>query len=258
MRFGVCAGLDKAALLAQAGYDYIELSASGELVPDEDDASWAVHRAAIEAAPLPAETFNLFLRGLKVTGSEADPTRLEPYVHTALARAAQVGAKLIVFGSGGARRIPEGYPHEQARADILRFLGFCADASDKTGVVVVTEPLNQAECNILTSIAEGAEYVRAIGRPGVRNLADTYHMEKDNEPLAAIVQDADVLFHAHTADTGRFAPGTGTYDHVAMFRAFREAGYDSRLSVECSWKDFPTEVEAALTHLKNAYQQANN
>jgi sugar phosphate isomerase/epimerase len=256
MRFGVCAGVNKASQIAEAGYDYIELSVAGDLVPDENEAAWAEKRRVIEAMPLPPEAFNSFVRTGKIVGPDADPARLERYAHTALARAAQVGGKVIVFGSGGARQVPEGYDRNLAEEEIVRFLHYCADASEKTGVVVVIEPLNAGECNIINSVAEGAHYVRRVNRSGARNLADTYHMEKDGEPLEAIVTDGDVLAHAHTADTDRFAPGTGNYDHAAMFRAFKTAGYDARLSIECSWKDFGAELGPALAHLKRAYGEA--
>jgi sugar phosphate isomerase/epimerase len=67
-----------------------------------------------------------------------------------------------------------------------------------------------------------------------------------------------VLAHTHTADTGRFAPGTGTYDHLAFFRALREANYDARLSVECTWRDFASEIGPALAHLRTAYASATS
>ncbi len=257
MRFGVCTGINRAQQLADAGYDYIELSVAGDLVPDEDDTAWAEKRKTIEAMPLAPEAFNSFVRTGKIVGPDADPSRLERYAHTALARAAQVGGKIIVFGSGGARQVPEGHDRALAEEEIVRFLHYCADAFEKTGVVVVVEPLNIGECNIINTVAEGAHYVRRVNRPGVRNLADTYHMEKDGEPLEAIITDGDVLAHAHTADTGRLAPATGTYDHVAMFRAFKTAGYDARLSAECSWKDFEEELGPALEHLKKAYAAAS-
>ena len=128
-----------------------------------------------------------------------------------------------------------GYGREAADADLLRFLGYCADAHEKTGVVVVIEPLSYAECNILNTVDEGADMARRINRPGVRALADTYHMEANGESLASIVAAADVLAHAHTADTGRFAPGTGDYDHAALFsgparRPLRRPSFPSRVS----------------------------
>jgi sugar phosphate isomerase/epimerase len=256
MRFGVCANIQQARLLTEAGYYYIELGAASDLIPDEDEAAWTVKRRALEAMPLLPETYNSFVRTGKIVGPEADAARLRRYVERALSRAAEVGGKVIVFGSGGARNLPDGFPREQAERQISDFLGYCADASDRTGVLVAIEPLRRAESNILNLVSEGAALARQIARPGVRNLADTYHMEAENEPLSAIVESADVLAHTHTADTGRFAPGTGSYDHAAFFRALRAAGYDSRLSIECTWKNFAEEIGPALAHLKSAHAAA--
>lgn len=259
MRFGVCAGADKAESLARFGYDYIELSAAGDLAPDDpDEAAWSERRRQIDDLPLRPEAFNSFVRTGKIVGPDADPERLERYVHTALTRAAQVGGKIIVFGSGGARNVPDNFSRETARGQILDFLGWCTDAHERSGVIVVVEPLNKSESNILNTVGEGAEYVRALNRPGVRNLADTYHMEKDGESLSAIENSRDVLAHVHTADTGRNAPGTGVYDHAALFRTLARAGYDSRLSVECSWNNFEREAEAALVHLRRARAKASD
>ena len=257
MRFGVCTGSDKAPAVAAAGWDYLELGAASELIPEADEATWAAKRAQLLALPLVPEAFNLFVpRHLRITGPEADFAGLERYVPTALARAAEVGGKVIVFGSAGARNVPEGFPHPEAEAQLLRFLGLCADASEKTGVIVAIEPLNTGESNIIHRVEEGARLARRINRPGVRNLADTFHMEHNSEPLEAIIASGDVLVHAHTADTSRKAPGTGVYDHVALFRAFQAAGYDARLSIECSFTDFASELETALAHLKQAYAEA--
>lgn len=257
MRFGVCAGIDSAGIAAEAGCDYIELSAAGDLMPDATDAEWAEKRRAIEQLPLRPEAFNSFVRTGKIVGPEADPARLRRYVETALTRAAQVGGAIIVFGSGGARSIPDGFPKEEAEKQLREFLLTCADASDRTGVIVAIEPLQRGECNFLNLVSDGAKRAREIGRAGVQNLADTFHIECENEPLSAIVESADVLAHTHTADTGRYAPGTGTYDHLAFFRALKEARYDARLSIECTWRDFASEIGPALQHLRNRHAEAN-
>ena len=252
MRFGVCAAPEQADLLAQAGYDYLEASVAGDLIPEEGEAAWAEKRRLLLALPLRAEAFNSFVRSGKVVGPEADPVRLRRYVDTALLRAAEVGGQVIVFGSGGARQIPDGFPQAQADAQLREFLSFCADASDRSGVVVVIEPLARSECNSVNLVSEGAAWARSVGRVGVRALADTYHMEQESEPVSAIVAAGDVLAHAHTADTGRKAPGTGGYDHAAFFRALRDAGYEGRVSIECAWGGFAAEVGPALAHLRRA------
>ena len=251
MRFGVCAGIETAEALAEAGYDYIELSVAGDLVPEEEGTAWAEKRRAIGAMPLRPEAYNSFIRSGKIVGPDADFERLRHYVGVALSRAAEVGGAIIVFGSGGARQIPDGFPKADADQQMRDFLNLCGEESAKTGVVVTIEPLCKSECNSINRVSEGAAWARTIGLPGVRNLADTYHMEKESEPLSAIVESADVLAHAHTADTGRFAPGTGTYDHAALFAALEAAYYDARLSVECNWNGkFAEQIGPALAHLK--------
>ena len=254
MRFGVCANFEQANLLADAGYDYIELSAAGDLIPEESGAAWAAKRRAIEAMPLRPEAFNSFVRSGKIIGPDADFDRLRRYVESALTRAAEVGGSIIVFGSGGARQIPDGFPQAEADRQMHDFLSLCADASERTGVMVVIEPLCRAECNYINRVSEGAEWAEQLARSGVKNLADTYHMEREAEPLSAIVAGGDVLAHAHTADTDRLAPGTGTYDHAALFAALRQAEYDSRLSIECNWNGrFAEQVGPALYHLRQAH-----
>ena len=251
MRFGVCAGIETAEALAEAGYDYIELSVAGDLIPEEDDAAWAEKRRAIAAMPLLPEAYNSFVRSGKIVGPDANFDRLRRYVATALTRAADVGGAIVVFGSGGARQIPGVYPQAEANRQMRDFLNLCGEASAKTGVVIVIEPLCKSECNNINLVSEGAEWARTIALPGVRNLADTYHMECENEPLSALVESADVLAHVHTADTGRLAPGTGIYDHAALFAALKSANYDARLSIECNWNNqFNEQLAPALAHLK--------
>ena len=259
MRFGVCAGPEKAEVLAEAGYDFIELSLAGDLMAAGEDSDWQAARARLLALPLPPETFNSFVRVGKIAGPDVDFSLLTRYVQTALARAAEIGGKIIVFGSGGARNVPEGFDRETAARQIREFLDLCADVSEQTGVVVAIEPLRRAESNIINLVSEGAHLARQIARPGVRDLGDTYHMEQEGEPLSALVEARDVLAHVHVADTGRLAPGTGVYDYVSLFGALRDAGYDARVSIECGFgSDFAGEVGYALTHLRTAYDAANN
>jgi len=257
MRFGVCTEIGYAPLLARSGYDFIELSVSGDLMPESDESTWTAKRNEIEGMPLPVEVFNSFVRIRKIVGPNVDREGLYAYVNRAFSRAAQVGGSLIVFGSGGARAIPDGWPAEQAHRQMIDFLNCCARVFEKTGIKVAIEPLCRAECNMINLVSEGAALAREVASPGVMNLADTYHMEAETEPLTAIIANADVLAHAHTADTGRLWPGSGGYNHTALFAALGQASYDKRLSIECSWDGGIEEHAApALAYLKESLTRA--
>lgn len=258
MRFGVCAAQNTAATIADAGYDYIELSVAGDLNPYLSDHDWLEIAHGISRMPLCAEAFNSFVRSARIVGPDVDFTQLTHYVSVAAARASSVGGSIIVFGSGGARQIPEGYNAELAATQLQDFLNLCGDEGAKHEVTIVIEPLCSRECNSINLVSQGAELARKTGKLYLMALADTYHMEAENEPIGAITAAADVLCHVHTADTDRYAPGTGIYDHVAMFRALRSAQYDSRLSVECSWQDrLGEQAAASLEHLKSAMAAAH-
>ena len=256
MRYGVCAGPEKADVLALAGYDFIELSVAGHLMTEEDDATWfKTQGERLKSLPLPPESFNSFIRAERIVGPDVDFDRLRHYVNSAFHRAAYIGGKVIVFGSGGARNIPDGFDPAIAHEQLHRFLReFCADAADATGVVLAIEPLQRAESNSINLVSEAAQIAREINHPGIRALGDTFHMERENEPLSALVDARDVLAHVHVADTHRLAPGTGTYDYAFLFGALFEAGYDKRVSIECTWgDDFDGEAVRALAVLKAAH-----
>lgn len=261
MKIGVCAGANVANVLAEAGADFIEMTVAGAISPLSADGEWAEKRDTYRALSLPAESFNVFLPGsLRITG-EADQLAgtddVRSYVFSALRRVREIGGSVIVFGSGGARNVPEGFPKERAVEQIREFLRVCAEATEETGVTIAIEPLNKGECNIINTVAEAVtEYAAVLKHPGIRVLADTYHMELENEPISVIKEHREYIAHVHTADSKRVAPGQGEYDHVALFRLLQEIGYTGRLSIEAGFKDLPAQIADSLRHLRNAEKTA--
>jgi hypothetical protein len=53
-------------------------------------------------------------------------------------------------------------------------------------------------------------------------LVDLYHLMEEDEPLATIDDYADLLVHAHVADSERRHPGTGTYPIAPFFAQQQE------------------------------------
>ena len=254
MKFGCCASIDNAEAVHQAGFDYLEAGVTS-LIPDEDDAAFAPVLEKYQSSPIPVEAFNLFLpRDLKIVGPALDQSRIDRYVQHALARIQTVGATIAVIGSGGSRSVPDGFPREEAIEQIVRFLNTVADAAEATDVTIAIEPLNRKESNIINSVAEGVDFARRVNHPSIRVLADFYHMDEDDEPLTTITENRDWLAHIHVADTGRLAPGTGTYPYAAFVDQLRQAGYDGMVSVECRWGDFEAEAGPSVEFLHRVFQ----
>ena len=124
------------------------------------------------------------------------------------------------------------------------------------GVTLVIEPLNRGETNIINSVPDAVALARSVDHPNILALADIYHMEEESEPFDHVLDAKGFLAHVHVADTGRFAPGTGSYDTIGLFRRLKTIGYEGRISVECSWRDFATEAPAACRFLRETWEKA--
>ncbi|MEZ4709224.1 MAG: sugar phosphate isomerase/epimerase family protein [Caldilineaceae bacterium] len=250
MKIGCCSAIENAALLKEAGFDYIECTVTS-LAGEEDDEAFAPILQRYQVSPLPTPVLNVFLPGdLKVVGPDVDWIRVDQYVHTALARANQIGAGMIVFGSGRSRSIPDGFDRNEAWAQLVRFLQITADAADANDITIVIEPLNTKESNVLNSVAEGVRLAQDVNRTSIRVLADFYHMDEENEPLDHLLQYAEWLEHIHVADTGRRAPGTGSYPYAEFVQKLHQSGYDGLVSVECRWEDLAAEAGPAAQFLR--------
>lgn len=257
IRLGVCGGLASLAAGA-AGLNFIEGTVSNLLCPRGDEQAFAAALAAIKQSPVPVEAANcLFPGDLKLTGPAVDNQAADAYVATALRRARQAGLSIIVFGSGTSRRVPDGFDRATAADQLVAHMKRWAPMAAAQGVIIALEPLNQAECNIVTSVSEGAGLVRRVDHPGVRLLADTYHMARDNDPPDAIRQAKGLIAHMHCAERdGRGPLGTVGEDNRPYFRALKDIGYAGRVSIEAHWKDVAAQIAPAMIELRQQIETA--
>ena len=252
MQIGICVHPNKAVGLPGDAFDFIEVFVQNFLVPEKDEAEFKPNLDAARSAIKPVTSANGFLPAdLKCVGPNLDEARLMRYAETAFHRAEQVGIGIIVFGSGGARRVPEGYPMEQAMDDFSRLLSRLAPIAQRHGVTLVVEPLNKAECNFINSLAEGAEAVERANHPNVQLLADYYHMLRENEPASEVVRFGKVIKHAHVAElAGRAFPGKSREDFRPFFQALAQANYTGKVAIECTWGDISLELESSARYLR--------
>jgi sugar phosphate isomerase/epimerase len=256
VQWGVCTSVDNAQKLKDAGYDYLEAGVQKFLVPQEDRAAFEANLKSVTDAPIPVYACNSFLPNtIKVVGPDADPQAALAYAQTAFERAKETGIKRIVFGSGGSRKIPEGFDRDQARrqfVSLLKEMGPLAAAGD---VIVVIEPLNRNETNFINTVTEGTDIARLVNHPNICVLADFYHMAVENESPDGIRYAGDLLKHCHIAEKeNRMAPGTTDYDFRPYFKALKEIGYQGGVSIEGRWGDFDAHLPVALQTMQTQYE----
>ncbi|MDR5746465.1 sugar phosphate isomerase/epimerase [Caballeronia sp. LZ029] len=255
-KFGWCGPLQNAALMKEAGLDYIE----AQLVPMnlEDDAAFRDAKARIVDLPLPALAFSyLFPHDARIVGPEKNERRNRAYFDRVVELLTLARARVVVLGSGWTRNIPEGWTQAQAENEFLTTLAWCADALRGSGTTLVIEPLNRKESNLVNSVADGARLAKALNRSEVRGLADFYHMDEEAEPLDAVREHCAWLAHIHLADTGRLNPGTGSYDYPTFLGHLKACGYQGLLSAECGFKGEPlASMRESAAFLRAAWNAA--
>lgn len=251
---GVCKGQKDAAAMKEAGYDFIEGNVGGLFVPDKPEADFEKNLASLKSLAIPFMAVNGFLPGnLKVVGPDAKHDEAAKYAENALRRAGLANIKTIVFGSGGARKIPEGFDAAKAREQFVAFGKRIAPAAEKAGVTLALEPLT----NFINSITEGAAIVDAIGHPAFRLHADIYHMLQEDEQPDAITKAGARIVHVHVAQKGsRIAPMPGGTDFRPYFKALKGIGYRGKVSLECGWKKGETDPAKACSFIREQWATA--
>ena len=253
MRFGICTGLENVNRLAEAGYDYIELGVQRALIPEADETEFQKIREQVAAAPLTPEAYAGFIPGeLRVTGDNVDFARLSRYVETACRRGRELGGEVIVYGSAASRNLAEGDSRERALAQVAEFLDMAADHGEAHGMTIVVEPICRREGNLIRTVADGLAMAKRVNRKPVKALADLYHVWQEDEPMQNILDAAEWLAHVHIAEpVKRSYPGNDDFDFTDFFTALKKAGYDGRVSCECKFDNFETDIETALRTMKS-------
>jgi sugar phosphate isomerase/epimerase len=241
-----------AALAGQAGYDYAEGSVAALLMPREPEQAFRASLDALRTAGLPYPVANCFVPGdMKITGPDVNSAALQAYIGTVMERAGRAGVEIIVFGSGAARRIPDGYDPRRAHDQLVAFCRMVAPRARDYGVTVAVEPLNRAECNVLTTVAACAALVNDVAHPNIRLLVDAYHLMRDRDAYVSIVTHGALLAHAHIAtSTRRLAPAAEDCDFTDFFGALAKAQYTGRISIEGNIANPETELPAALAMMR--------
>jgi sugar phosphate isomerase/epimerase len=248
---GVCTSYDKAGLLKQLGYSFVEESVGRFLIPDKAE-QYDKNRLLLQETRVPVRSYIYFFPGnLKSVGPDTHHDAILQRADLALGRARACGSKNIVFGSGGSRAIPDGFDRDKAKAQHIDLCRKMAPLAEKHGVTLAVEPLNRGETNFINSLAEGVDIIRAVNNPWFKLQCDIYHMLKENESPDEIVKYGSYITHCHVAEKeSRTAPGVKGDDFRPYFRALKQINYKGGLSLECNWSDFDAEITRGIAVVK--------
>ena len=252
-QIGVCVDPDRFEAAQAAGFDYVETNASKVAALTDEEFQKLAAQVAQLKIPL-AASMSFIPGAIKLTGPDVDPAKQLTYVTGVLSRLKQLGVKVVVLGSGGARRVPDGFSKEEAFAQLVDFGRRIAPVARDNGITIVVEPLRKQETNIINTAREGLALVKAVDRPEIRLLVDYYHLAEEGEDADIIAEAGPLLAHAHIANPkGRVFPLSADESaYEGFFSNLCKIGYKGRLSVEASTTDFAAQAPQAIALLRNA------
>jgi sugar phosphate isomerase/epimerase len=194
-------------------------------------------RRQLQAAGLEAVGLHWLLartEGFHLTSPDRDVRRRTAAYLGELARfCADLGGKLLVFGSPQQRNLADGVSREQGLQYASEVFREADMAFEQAGVQLAVEPLSPKSTNFLSRAAEAVELVQRVGSPRCRLILDCAAMADEMQPQFELIRaHRRHLVHFHANDPNRQGPGFGALDFVPIFQALREIDYRGWVSVE--------------------------
>lgn len=257
MKIGVCLSVFdyKITLFNELGADYIETN----LTQLSEHGFSEIEQRAKLLSSIGAECYsaNCFFPGdIRLTGEGVNTERISEYIEDVFAKAAILGLKIAVFGSGRARAVPEGFSRAAAHDQLKRLLGdIIAPTAEKYGIICCIEPLRHEETNVFNTCIEAAGLIREVNSKSVRLLVDLYHMDMEKEPRESLLECGDILSHAHIASAKNARnipqPGDGE-DYGEFLSILKKLGYQGGISLEGgAGEDFCKGVKSSVSYLRS-------
>jgi sugar phosphate isomerase/epimerase len=256
---GMVASLSDDSLLYASGFRLIGTSVSNLLGPNVSEEQFMDNLQKVKAARCKVYMCNVLFPGnLKIAGPEVEEGKVLEHLTFILGRAKKAGIKKLVLGSGGARKLPEGYDKEKAMTDFIRLGRKMAVAARQHGVTIILESLNSTETNFINTLKEAAAIVRGVDHRAFRLNVDIYHMMKEVESPQEIIKAKDLIVYCEIAERDkRTLPGVTGDDFRPYLKALRQIRYQGPIIVEGKVSDLATEAPKAhaylLAQLKEAY-----
>jgi sugar phosphate isomerase/epimerase len=250
MKFGTCnemfEGWDLARqfrFIADSGYQGVEL-APFTIAPQVTDVPPARRAEIVKLARehrvdvIGLHWLLVGPEGLYVT--DPDPAvrrKTTQYLKDLMGFCADVGGKVLVFGSPKQRNLQPGVTRDQARSWLIEAFADALPVAQRAGVTLCLEPLPPPECDFIRTTTEAIDVITTLDHPHLRLVLDVKSMSGEQGLTGESIPDiirrvAPFVAHVQANDANLGYPGSGEIDFVPIFGALRDAGYDDFVSVE--------------------------
>lgn len=232
-------GIENLYKISNYGFDYIEISLRHFMELSKFEQNKVIK--IIQDEGIPCETCNNFIPpSISLTGNNIKFAHAFDYAVRSFEAAHRLGAQLIVFGSGAARMVPNGFPLEKALDQLSFFITKMLDFSKQLGIQIAIEHLNKKECNIINSYKEAEQFSNRFNCDKIGPLLDLYHYSIEEESLDDLKKLNTLPIHVHIANKkNRKWPRDPDSFLIQAIEILIKQGYNKRISIE----GFPTNIE---------------
>jgi len=233
VKFGICTEKENLFSLAKAGFDYIELPTHSFTLAEESEFSSLSREIAGSGISCEASNF-FYPLDFRVTGKNIDIVKIESYIEKAIERAALLGVQNITIGSGPQRKIPEGFPKEEAFRQFGDQIRYAGERAAPHGIIITIEPIRPESTNFINNLAEAITLADYIDLPNVKTMADLNQMTGAEDTIDMIYQYGGYIRHLHTINVKNRSYPIDPDDPVqlALVKAYLSVNPGGRITVE--------------------------
>jgi D-psicose/D-tagatose/L-ribulose 3-epimerase len=233
---------DQCRLVARTGYQGVEIAPFSfvkegvwELTPQERKQM----SAAMKDNGLQCAGLHWLLAppppGLHFTSPDLEVRRKTwQYLRDLIDLCADLEGEVMVFGSPKQRNA-QGTTVEEATRILAEGLRQAAEHAGERGIMILLEPLDRTQTDVVNTMAEALEVVRGVNLPALQTMFDFHNTLDETEPFDVLIrQYHPYIHHVHVQEMdGRYlGAGTGTQDFVPAFQALKDLRFDKWVSVE--------------------------
>jgi sugar phosphate isomerase/epimerase len=170
------------------------------------------------------------------------------FIRAMIDLAGQLAAPAIIGSMQG--RSGGGVHHSAALGYLCEALEELGEHARQYSVPLIYEPLNRYETNLTNTLDAGVDLLRSLSTRNVMLLADLFHMNIEEDDLAAALRAGHGLIgHVHFVDSNRRPAGLGHLDFEPIARSLEAVGYAGFASAEAL--PYPDSDRAALQTMQS-------
>lgn len=234
---------EQCELLAQTGFQGIEIApftlvekSIEEITPRKRKAM----AAAMKSAGIECVGLHWLLspppEGLHVTTPDGKTReRSWNYFHQLIDFCADLGGKLMVFGSPKGRNTVKGLSVQGAIHFLSEGLSRAAEHARARGVKILLEPLGSNQTDVLNTTEEVVRLLEEIRHPALQTMFDFHNTTDEKSSFEEIIsQNFSRIHHVHVQemDGNYLGAGNGSREFLNSFQTLKNLGYEHWISLE--------------------------